>query len=113
MTDGTQHYNGLLLSVARRAGRGTTVSANYTLSNCYGSPDGNGGAASPNLATGYNDPNDPQFDDGNCTSDRRHVLTMTAGVESPRFERKRTESGGVGLAAGGQLQRAVGSVSAR
>jgi hypothetical protein len=85
VTDGRQHYNGLLLSVARRAGRGTTVRANYTLSHCHGSPDGSGGGTA-NLATGYNDPNDPHFDDGNCTSDRRHVLTLTAGVESPRLE---------------------------
>jgi len=85
VTDGTQRYNGMLLSIARRAGRGTTVSANYTLSHCTGSPDGFGGATA-NLANGYNDPNNPQFDDGNCTSDRRHVFTLTAGVESPRFE---------------------------
>jgi hypothetical protein len=85
VTDGTQHYNGLLLSVARRAARGTTVSANYTLSHCYGSPDGFGGAT-VNLANGYNDPSNPHFDDGNCTSDRRHVFTLTAGVEAPQFD---------------------------
>jgi hypothetical protein len=45
------------------------VSANYTLSHCSGSPDGFGGATA-NLANGYNDPNNPHFDDGNCTSDR-------------------------------------------
>jgi hypothetical protein len=87
VTDGTQRYNGMLLSIARRAGRGATVSANYTLSHCSGSPDGFGGGTA-NLANGYNDPNDPHFDDGNCTSDRRHVFTLTAGVESPRFEGK-------------------------
>ncbi len=85
VTNGRQRYNGMLLSVARRAGRGTTVGANYTLSHCTGSPDGFGGGTA-NLANGYNDPNDPHFDDGNCTSDRRHVFTLTASVESPRFE---------------------------
>jgi carboxypeptidase family protein len=85
VTNGSQRYNGMLLSIARRAGRGTSVSANYTLSHCYGSPDGFGGATA-NLASGYNDPNNPQFDEGNCTSDRRHVFVLTAGVESPRFE---------------------------
>ena len=85
VTDGTQRYNGMLLSIARRAGRGATVSANYTLSHCTGSPDGSGGGTA-NLGTGYNDPNNTHLDDGNCTSDRRHVFTLTAGVESPRLE---------------------------
>jgi hypothetical protein len=85
VTDGTQHYNGMLLSIARRAARGTTMSANYTLSHCYGSPDGFGGQT-VNLGNGYNDPGNPRFDDGNCVSDRRHVFTLTAGVESPQFE---------------------------
>src|SRR5262249_10452287 len=84
VTDGTQRYNGLLLTVARRAARGATVSANYTLSHCYGSPDGSGGGTA-NLGTGYNDPNNPHFDDGNCTSDRRHVFVLTGGVQSPEL----------------------------
>jgi carboxypeptidase family protein len=85
VTDGTQRYNGMLLSVRRSAARGVTFSANYTLAHCFGSPDGSGGGT-PNPATGYNIPADPHFDDGNCTSDRLHNFTMTAGVESPRFE---------------------------
>ena len=84
VTDGTQRYNGMLLSLARRATRGMTVSANYTLSHCYGSPDGFGGNT-VNLGNGYNDPNNPHFDDGNCTSDRRHVFTLTAGAQTPGF----------------------------
>jgi hypothetical protein len=85
VTDGTQRYNALLLSISRRAVRGATLSANYTLSHCYGSPDGSGGGTA-NLATGYNDPNDPHFDDGNCTADRLHNFTATAGIQSPRFD---------------------------
>jgi hypothetical protein len=85
VTDGTQHYNGMLLTVGRRAAQGFTVNANYTLSHCFGSPDGSGGATA-NLSTGYNDPNNPHFDDGNCTADRRHVFTLTAGAETPQFE---------------------------
>jgi hypothetical protein len=84
VTDGTQHYNGMLLSIGRRSARGLTVNANYTLSRCFGSPDGSGGATA-NLGTGYNDPNNPHLDDGNCTSDRRHVFTLTAGAETPQF----------------------------
>jgi hypothetical protein len=75
----------MLLTIGRRATRGLSVNANYTLSHCFGSPDGSGGGTA-NLGTGYNDPNNPRFDDGNCTSDRRHVFTLTAGAETPRFE---------------------------
>ena len=84
VTDGTQRYNGLLLTIARRATSGATMSANYTLSHCYGSPDGFGGGTA-NLASGYNDPNNPRLDDGNCTADRRHVFVATAGVQTPEF----------------------------
>ena len=44
VTDGKQRYNGMLLS-ARRQRRATArrSNANYTLSHCYGSPDGSGG----------------------------------------------------------------------
>jgi hypothetical protein len=85
VTDGKQHYNGLLLSIRRSSARGVTFGANYTLSHCYGSPDGGGGGTT-NLGAGYNKPEDPSFDDGNCTADRLHNFSMTAGVESPRFE---------------------------
>jgi hypothetical protein len=85
VTDGKQRYNGLLLSIRRSSAGGVTFGANYALSNCYGSPDGNGGATT-NLGAGYNKPDDPHFDDGNCTADRLHNFSMTAGVESPRFE---------------------------
>jgi hypothetical protein len=85
VTDGKQHYNGLLLSIRRSSTRGVTFGANYTLSHCYGSPDGGGGGTT-NLGAGYNKPEDPSFDDGNCTADRLHNFSMTAGVESPRFE---------------------------
>ena len=87
VTDGTQRYNGMLLTIGRRSARGLTVNANYTLSHCFGSPDGSGGGTA-NLGTGYNDPNNPHFDDGNCVSDRRHVFTLTAGAETPQFERR-------------------------
>jgi hypothetical protein len=83
VTDGTQRYNGMLLSIRSTPGRyGSTFAANYTLSHCFGSPDGSGGGT-PNPATGYNKPEDPHYDDGNCTSDRLHNFSMTAGIQSP------------------------------
>ena len=85
VSDGTQNYRGMLLSVRRSALRGVTVNANYTLSRCYGAPDGGGGGTT-NISTGYNKPEDPHFDDGYCAADRRHNFALTAGAESPRFE---------------------------
>ena len=86
VSDGSQHYNALLLSV-RGSTQLITVNANYTLSHCYGAPEG-GGASTTNVSTGYNIPSDPHFDDGNCAADRLHNLSLTAGVQSPRFNHR-------------------------
>jgi hypothetical protein len=83
VSDGSQHYNALLLSV-RGGTQLITVNVNYTLSHCYGAPEG-GGASTTNVSTGYNIPSDPHFDDGNCAADRLHNLSLTAGIQSPRF----------------------------
>jgi hypothetical protein len=80
VTDGSQRYNGLLLSV-RKSGARSTFSANYTLSHCYGSPDGFGGATT-NVSSGYNIPGNPGFDSGNCTADRLQNFTMTGSAMS-------------------------------
>ena len=83
VSDGTQSFNGLLLSV-RGGTRLTTLNANYTLSHCYGSPEG-GGASTTNVSAGYNIPANPGFDDGNCAADRLHNFALTASIQSPRF----------------------------
>jgi hypothetical protein len=85
VTDGTQKYKGMLLSLRGSGKYGSTVTANYTLSNCYGSPDGNGGGTT-NVSAGYNIPSDPHFDDGNCTSDRLQNFSLSASIQSPRLE---------------------------
>jgi carboxypeptidase family protein len=83
VSDGSQTYNGLLLSV--RGGTAlTAVNANYTLSHCYGAPEGGGGSTT-NVSVGYNIPSNPHFDDGNCAADRLHNFAMTASVQTPRF----------------------------
>jgi hypothetical protein len=84
VSDGRQSYNGMVLAI-RGGIRSATVNANYTVSHCYGSPDG-GGSSTPNLSTGYNIPSDPHFDDGNCTVDRLHNFSMTASVQSPALQ---------------------------
>jgi hypothetical protein len=87
---GTASYNGLLLSVQRRAARGVTVSANYTWSHCISTPwieninSGIGG-------TGWNDSNNRRFDRGNCSltgTDRRHLFNLSAVAETPQFSGK-------------------------
>jgi hypothetical protein len=84
VSDGSQRYNGMVLTL-RGNTRLTTVNANYTLSHCYGSPEG-GGSSTTNVGTGYNIPSNPGFDDGNCAADRLHNFSLTASVQSPRLD---------------------------
>jgi hypothetical protein len=84
VTDGKQTYRGMILTLRRVAAR-ATVTANYALSKCYGSPDGFGGSTT-NVSSGYNIPSNPGFDDGNCSSDRLQNFSLTASAETPRFE---------------------------
>ncbi len=86
VSDGSQRYKGMILSIRGNGRYGSNVAANYALSNCYGSPDGNGGGTT-NVSVGYNKPSDPHYDDGNCAADRLHNFSLSASVESPRFER--------------------------
>ena len=91
---GTQKYNALLLSLERRDPNGITAGANYTLSKCQGHPTGGGGTG--NAGSGYmlpvsllNPPADGQErldrDYGPCDTDRRHIFTLSASVQSPQF----------------------------
>jgi hypothetical protein len=81
-TGGTQSYNGMLLSIQRRAARGVTIGGNYTWSHCYGNEAdaaaGTGAGAGP-------DPNNRDLVRGNCVADKRHILNMTAVAETPQF----------------------------
>lgn len=76
---GSQDYHGLLLSFQRRSPNGVSVSSNYTISRCEGHPT----TDLPNIGTGWSKPDDPDFDWGYCTSDRRHIFNATAGVQTP------------------------------
>ena len=93
---GWQDYQGLLLSVQRRSVGGLTTTANYTLSRCVGLISQGQGPL--NVATGYQKPvsliNPPSeadaqkvFDEekGNCDNWRRHIINLTASIESPQF----------------------------
>jgi hypothetical protein len=79
----TANYHGMLLNIQRRAARGVTVAANYTLSRCIG--DFNVGYTTINTGTGYTNPADRKYDRGNCTGDRRHIFNLTTVAETPSF----------------------------
>jgi hypothetical protein len=91
---GWQRYHGLLLSLERRLLNGISTNANYTLSTCRGLI--NQGGTPLNVGTGYmlpvsliDTPADAQArfeaDEGPCANSPRHVLNLTASVESPQF----------------------------
>ena len=91
---GTQKYNGLLLSFERRDPNGITAGANYTLSKCLGHPTQGGGTS--NAGSGYmmpvsiiNPPSDADArldaDYGPCDTDRRHIVALSATIQSPEF----------------------------
>ena len=80
----TQSYNGLLLNVQRRAARGVTVGTNYTWSHCVGDY-ADLTSQGPDANETYTVPNNRKADRGNCNSDRRGLLNMTAVADTPSF----------------------------
>ena len=80
----TQSYNGLLLNVQRRAARGVTVGTNYTFSRCIGDY-ADLTSQGPDANETYTIPNNRRADRGNCNTDRRHLLNLTAVADSPSF----------------------------
>jgi Carboxypeptidase regulatory-like domain/TonB dependent receptor-like, beta-barrel len=79
---GWQEYRGLKLSVQRRSAGGLSLSGNYTLSRCMGTKTPN---TFSQIASGYTNPGDPEFDKGYCDQDRRHLASVTLGAETPSF----------------------------
>jgi hypothetical protein len=80
----TSNYNGLLLSLERRASSGVTFSSNYTWSHCI-SDYADLNSEGPNEAEVYTKPDDRGWDRGNCNSDRRHVFNLTSVAQTPQF----------------------------
>ncbi|HTR39007.1 MAG TPA: carboxypeptidase regulatory-like domain-containing protein [Bryobacteraceae bacterium] len=90
---GTASYNGMILSAEKRLTRGVSIDANYTWSHCIG--DSTIGSLVGGVGAGLLDPNNRAFDRGNCQTgtldgtqslDRRHIVNITAVLQSPRFE---------------------------
>jgi hypothetical protein len=84
--NGSAFYNGMLLSIQRRAAKGVNVGGNYTFSHCIGdvTPFGGSFSNSANNNT-YLDPTNRRYDRGNCLSDRRQIFNMTVVAATPKF----------------------------
>ncbi len=101
---GTANYHGMLLSLQRRAARGINIGGNYTWSHCVGDNFSAGGPGNG----GYLDPNNRDFDRGNCESDRRHALNLTAVADSPQFTNPTLRMVGTGWRLSGIYRRVSG-----
>jgi hypothetical protein len=80
---GKQSYRGMKLSFQRR-GTNFGLSGNYTLSRCWGHPSFQTGGF-PQIANGYTNPADPDFDIGYCDQDRTHIGVLSANFLTPQF----------------------------
>jgi len=81
---GTSIYHGMLLSLERRAVKGVTFSANYTLSHCIG-PYADINSNGPPADETFSKPNVREFDHGNCVADRRQLVNITSVWQTPNF----------------------------
>jgi hypothetical protein len=85
---GTASYNGVVLAVQRRATKGVTISANYTLSHCISDPGGGTELVTSNNATSYSNPDNRRYDRGNCSgssADIRHLFNLSSVAATPQF----------------------------
>jgi hypothetical protein len=101
---GTGNYNGLLLSIQRRASSGASVGANYTWSHCIGLRN----TFNTNESGEYVDPNNRDFDRGNCSSDRRHIFNLTGTAETPQFANSTVRALASGWRLSGILRQSSG-----
>jgi hypothetical protein len=106
---GTSQYHGLLLSVQRRAANGVNIGGNYTWSHCNGDPGGAGGAPGSSGDSGIVFPENRRLDGGNCNSDRRHVLNLTAVAETPQFANRTLRTLATGWRLSGLYRRSTGA----
>ncbi len=104
---GTRNYQAMRLSVERRASA-FTVSSNYTWSHCI-SDFADVASEGPGAGAGYVDINNRDFDRGNCSSDRRHILNLTTVAESPQFTNPTLRKIGTGWRLSGIYRKSSGS----
>jgi hypothetical protein len=80
---GEQNYAGVRLSFRHRAAAGLGFDSNYTISKCEADTYYSGGFF--NFDDGYQHPDDPSFDRGNCVSNRRQVANVSVTYSTPQF----------------------------
>jgi hypothetical protein len=78
---GSATYRGLKLSGQHRSAAGVSFSGNYTWSRCFGTRMLDG---IHQFAIGPSNPNDLDYDRGNCTQNRTHIANATVGYQTPR-----------------------------
>ena len=86
---GNASYNGLLLELRKRAGKGVTLTTNYTLAHCiavYQSNEAGDTGANPAIPNPYI--GNRNAGRGNCLSDRRQVFNLTPVLSTPTFQSK-------------------------
>ncbi len=107
--NGTQQYNGMLISVQRRPSHGINVSGNYTLSHCIGDYSGrtsNGFGSSADHS--YQDPDNRRKDRANCDVDQRHNFNLTGVAETPKFANRTVNLLGSGWRVSGIYKASTG-----
>src|SRR5207253_193139 len=85
---GKSSYNGLLLEIRKRAGKGVTLTGNYTWSHClapFQSNEAGDTGANPSIPNPYVGNRDGGR--GNCLSDRRQLFNFTPVLETPNFQK--------------------------
>jgi len=85
---GTRSYNAMVLSTQKRLSKGFSLTANYTLSHCLGTPIGSGTLLQSSAGNGVYLTPTRKGDRGNCTSqvaDTRHIVNGTGIVTVPKF----------------------------
>src|ERR1051326_60912 len=78
---GTQRYAGMTLGLEHKVSRGMSMNANWTWSHCTGYFQGFNTKSDQTITV----PNNALFDRGDCDTDRRHVVNVSAVAMTPRF----------------------------
>jgi len=83
---GKQTYRAVKLSFRRRAADSISLGGNYTLSHCETDTPVTGSFIQ--FSAGYQNPNDPTYDNGNCTTSQKQIASFTAGYRTPQFSNR-------------------------
>jgi len=89
---GNQNYHALMFTAEKRLSHGVNMKANWTWSHCIGYFSGYNSKTDQTVTV----PGNPLFDRGNCDSDRRHVVNITAVAMTPRFSNSLVRAVGSG-----------------